>query len=81
MNVKRTVTFSLPKNVDDFLVAYAKLLKYKSVEDFLKEEIQWHFDEESVNGRFDIYFDRDTLEEIERRYGLQRSREKVKVTN
>ena len=38
MNVERTVTFTLSKKLDDFFVAYAKLLKYKSVEDLLKEE-------------------------------------------
>lgn len=56
MNVKRTVTFSLPKNLDDFYVAYAQLLKYKSVEDFLKEEIEWHIGIKNVVDNLEILF-------------------------
>lgn len=74
MSIERTVTVSLPKNIDAFLVAYAKLLRYKSVEDFLKEEIELHFDEEGVRNRFDVYFDNNIMEEIQRRYGLTKEK-------
>jgi len=70
MSVERTVTFSLSPNVDEFLKAYAQLLKYKSVEDFLKEELQYLFDKDVVKDRFNIYFGNEVTDEILRRYNF-----------
>jgi len=73
MSVERTVTATLPKNLDEFYVAYAKLLKYKSVEDFLKEEIEWHIGKENVKNNLEIFFDDNALDQIAEVYDLEAS--------
>ena len=79
MSVERTVTFTLPKNVDEFLTAYAKLLKCESVEEFLREEIQQHFSAENIECLLESYFDNDAfLNQVRKNYGLKLdTREKI----
>jgi len=80
MSKERTVTISLPKNLDEFYAAYAQLLKYKSVEDFLKEEIEWHIGIQNVRDNLEIFFDDNVIDQIAEEYDLEAScKPKVKV--
>jgi len=79
MSTERTVTISLPKNLDEFYMAYAQLLKYKSVEDFLKEEIEWHIGIKNVVDNLEILFDGNIVDQIAEVYGLEPSKPKEKA--
>jgi len=65
-----TVTFNLPQNVKDFLTSYSQLLKYESLEDFLKEELQYYFSKDAVANRGDVYFSDDVVDQIMERHSL-----------
>ena len=74
-----TVTFNLPQNVKDFLTSYSQLLKYESLEDFLKEDIQYYFSEEAVANRDDVYFSNDIVEEIMKRHDLVEKKKETTI--
>lgn len=73
-----TVTFSMPENVKEFLTCYSQLLKYPSLEAFLKEELQDYYREMVVADRHDYYFQSNVIFEMLRRHGLMEKGEKAK---
>ena len=75
MSAEITVTFNLSQNVKDFLTSYSQLLKYKSLEDFLREELEYYYCDKAVANRGDVYFGNDEVDEIMKRHNLAEKKE------